>query len=153
MHPVWKGGGTVKLVILSSEYKPPSQELVDSVQVVIDPEENPGQGIGLAPIDHTVTVVGAAGQAVDIGLHLTYASGYNWNSVQDGVTAAVENYFALLRQEWENETVVVRISQIETRLLEVAGVVDLRDTTLDSLAQNLQIDADAVPVLGRVTDG
>ena len=153
VHPVWKGGGTVKLVILSSEYKPPSQELVDSVQAVIDPEENSGQGIGLAPIDHTVTVAGAVGQAVDIGLHLTYASGYSWNSVQDSVMSAVENYFALLRQEWETETVVVRISQIETRLLEVAGIVDLRDTTLGGLAENLQIDADAVPVLGRITDG
>lgn len=153
VYPVWNGGGTVKLVILSSEFKPPSNELISSVQTAIDPEENQGQGIGLAPIDHTVTVTGAEAREVEIGLHLTYAPGYDWAGVQDGVMDAIEAYFAELRQAWESETVIVRISQIETRLLGVAGILDLRDTDIGGATQNLQIDADAVPMLGSVTDG
>lgn len=153
VHPVWKGGGTVKLVILSSEFKPPSDELISNVQNAIDPEDNQGSGIGLAPIDHTVTVTGAEAQEVDIGLHLTYAPGYDWAGVQDSVTDAIEAYFAELRQAWESETIIVRISQIETRLLGVTGVLDLSDTDICGATQNLQIDTDSVPVLGSVTDG
>lgn len=153
VHPVWNGGGTVKLVILSSEFKTPSDELVHSVQTAVDPEKNQGQGIGLAPVDHTVTVSGAESQNVDISLNLTYAAGYDWTGVQDDAKAAIEAYLSELRQAWESEAIIVRISQIEARLLDVTGILDLRDTAIGGKKQNLQIDTDAVPILGSVTDG
>ena len=61
-YRAWKGPGTVKLVITGSDYQPPSDTLINTVQTAIDPTQNSGDGIGLAPIDHEVTVVGAAGQ-------------------------------------------------------------------------------------------
>ena len=56
VYPVWNGGGTVKLVIINSEYQKPSPELVDQVQTIIDPVQNQGMGLGVAPIGHVVTV-------------------------------------------------------------------------------------------------
>lgn len=152
--PVEHGGGTVGLVILAADHSVPTGELVAQVQEAVDPYPQ-GQGLGIAPIDHIVTVRAAEAVAVNVGLRLTYQTGYDWSSVQDAVRETVEAYLAGLRADWEaagDAGLVVRISQIETRLLALDGVLDLADTTLCGEASNLAIAPDAVPVLGGVTD-
>lgn len=42
-------GGTVKLVIINSSFKKPSEALVDQVQTAVDPLQNAGEGVGIAP--------------------------------------------------------------------------------------------------------
>ncbi len=76
VYPVWNGGGTVKLVFMTSEFKPPEPEFVNRVQTIIDPEQNHGEGIGPAPIGHTVTVEGAVNAQVKVTLHVTMAPGF-----------------------------------------------------------------------------
>ena len=51
-------GGTVKLVIMASDYKAPTPTLLEEIQTAIDPEQNAGRGLGLAPIGHVVHVTG-----------------------------------------------------------------------------------------------
>lgn len=68
-------GGTVKLVLLASNNTAPSSTLLEEVQTAVDPTQNAGEGVGLAPIGHVVTVVGVEQEEVDITLNLTYASG------------------------------------------------------------------------------
>lgn len=58
VYPAWNGGGTVKLVIIGSDYGVPSDELIRAVKDTIDPEVDAGKGYGLAPIGHVVTVEG-----------------------------------------------------------------------------------------------
>ena len=45
---------------------------------------------------------------------------------------------------------VVRISQIENKILGVPAVLDIADTTLDGLPQNIQMEEDKIPILGEV---
>ena len=52
VFPVWNGGGTVKIVLVDSEWSVPSSELVEEVQEAIDPVGTQGTGVGLAPIGH-----------------------------------------------------------------------------------------------------
>ena len=59
VYPTWNGGGTVKVRILDSEHNVPSPELVQKVQELVDPIETSGEGLGIAPIGHKVTVEGA----------------------------------------------------------------------------------------------
>lgn len=47
--PVWNGGGTVKLIIINSDYGVASSTLVKAVQEAIDPDPQ-GTGSGIAPI-------------------------------------------------------------------------------------------------------
>ncbi len=44
----------------------------------------------------------------------------------------------------------MRISQIEYRLLEIEGIFDLKDTTLNGQEVNIVIGRDSVPVRGEV---
>lgn len=151
VHPVADGGGTVTVVILASDNTVPTAELVNTVQDKVDPSPQ-GSGIGLAPIGHIVTVKGAETVTVNIAATIEYKQGYAWSSVEGAATAAVEAYLSGLRAGWaDGEPLIVRVSQIETRLLEVEGIVDIGGTTINGAAANLTLLEDQVPVRGAVS--
>jgi len=151
VYPVWDGGGTVKLIIIDSTYGVPSSTLIDLVQTTIDPTVNSGEGEGLAPIGHIVTVEGVTAATVDITATIIYQSGYVWADIEQNVYDAIDSYLLELSEIWDDETaLVVRISQIEIRLLNLTGVLDIADTTINTLEQNLVLDADSIPIRGIV---
>lgn len=152
VYPVWNGGGTVKLVITNSENKKPSPTLVEQVQTAIDPVQNQGKGLGIAPIGHVVTVQGVTETAVNITTKITYQDDWNWSAIEGYVNSAIDAYFSQLNANWaDNENIVVRISQIESALLGVTGVLDITGTTLNGAEQNLVINADSIPKRGTVS--
>lgn len=151
VYPVWNGGGTVKLVILNSEYKKPSSVFINQLQTIIDPIQNQGEGLGIAPIGHFVTVVGVKETVVNISTTITYQDGYSWNDIKPYVENVIDEYFLELSKEWENEkNLIVRISQIETRILNIAGVIDIYDTKINNATQNLILDEENIPVRGEI---
>jgi uncharacterized phage protein gp47/JayE len=150
--PVWNGGGTVKLVIIDSNYKKPSLTLVDTVQTAIDPIQNQGKGLGIAPIGHVVTVIGVSEVTVNIASNITLKNGYVWADVLPSIMEAIKDYLTDLNRTWEdNESIIVRISQIETRVLAVTGVLDIQNTLINSLSSNLVLGENEIPVLGGIT--
>lgn len=153
VYPTWNGGGTVKLVITNSEFGIPSSALISSVQTAIDPTQNQGEGIGIAPIGHVVTVAGVTATTLDIDSEFTLQNGYTWLDVKANVEAAIENYFLELNKTWDaNTNLIVRISQIETRLLNVEGIIDIANTTIEEVAQNYTLGENAIANLGEVTN-
>lgn len=152
VYPVWNGGGTVKLVIIDSTYARPSNTLVEAVQEAIDPVGSQGKGAGIAPIGHIVTVTDCKEIAVNINIDIVMQEGWNWESLEPYVNGAIDGYFRELAASWaDEEALIVRISQIETRLLDLAGVLDISGTTLNGAAQNLVLSADNIPIRGVVT--
>ena len=151
VYPVWNGGGTVKLVIIDSTYNVPSSTLIDAVQTAVDPIQNQGKGVGFAPIGHVVTVEGVSVTTININTNITYQEGWTWADIEPYVHKAIDDYFFELASSWENENnLIVRISQIETRILNIAGVVDIENTTINGQAQNFVLGADNIPVRGEV---
>jgi len=152
VYPVWQGGGTVRLAIIGSDYSPPSSELVDYVQTAFDPVTNHGEGLGLAPIGHTVTVEGVENTTINISVSLTYAAGWSWAAVEPSVHNAIDLYFNEMAQSWmdDPELLIVRISQIESRLLDLAGIIDITGTTINGAAVNYVMGADRIPTRGTV---
>ena len=106
VYPIWNGGGTVKLVVISSSYDVPSGTLVDEVQTTIDPVTNHGEGLGLAPIGHTVTVEGVVATTVDVSMNVTLDTLYLWEDVVGDVQDNIDEYFEELAEGWENETAI-----------------------------------------------
>lgn len=147
-------GGTVRLVIMASNYTAPTETLLDEVQTEIDPTQNAGEGLGLAPIGHVVKVDGVAPEPVNIALNLTYAAGWNWEAVRSYVEDVVDNYFAELAQAWaSSDFLVVRISQVESRILAgcAAMVTDIGGTKINGVESNLALDPDSIPVRGEIS--
>ena len=144
-------GGTVLLTIINSEFDAASDALVQTVQEIIDPEQNAGEGYGLAPIGHVVTVQSAKAVEISVRTALTFEDGYGWENLQDTIETAVSDYLLALRREWaETSHVTVRLSQIDTRLLGVRGVVDVQDTLLNGMKSNITLGEYEIPVLGGV---
>ena len=150
--PVWAGGGTVKLIIVDSEYNVATPILVASVQEQIDPSPQ-GEGIGIAPIGHTVTVTTPEELIVNVQATITLIEGHSWSQIQPKIEETLEAYFLELRKGWEDGNVVVRISQIENRILNLEGVLDITDTQLNGVSSNLPVEQEKLPVLGGVTNG
>ncbi|MEA4831563.1 MAG: baseplate J/gp47 family protein [Oscillospiraceae bacterium] len=151
IYPVWNGGGTVKVVILNSEFQIPSTALVNAVQTALDPVPNNGLGLGIAPIGHVVTVAGVTSSTINIVTEITYQNGWSWTDVKSYAEAAVDAYFKELSQAWDdNDALIARISQIETRFLDLPGIVDIANTTLNGAAQNLTLGANEIPVRGII---
>lgn len=152
--PVWNGGGTVKIIVVDSEWGVPSADLINYVQEEIDPVKTQGTGVGLAPIGHVVTVQGVTGTAINVTFALTFESGVTWSAVQAAVKAAIQSYFDELVHTWaDTDGLIVRVSQIETKVLNVAGVIDITGTTINGGTANISLALNAIPVLGVVTNG
>lgn len=155
VYPAWAGGGTVKLVIIDAEYNVPSAGIVSATQDAIDPVASAGEGVGIAPIGHVVTVAAVSGVTTNIVTSVTFASGYVWADVSAEVEAAINAYLLTLKQEWDITTdnvIVVRISQIESAILQVTGIVDVTGTTINGAGSNLILTEVQIPVLGTVTN-
>lgn len=164
VYPVWKGGGTVRIVFMTSDFKPPTAELIEKVQTAIDPVPNHGEGIGIAPIGHTVTVEGAKHAAVRIGLRLSFAAGTTYPTYQRQIEEVIDTYFTELNRRWqttqraeidsvENRGITIRISQIESRILSIHGIEDIEHTTLNEKEENLTLGVDELAVRGEVQYG
>lgn len=147
-------GGAVRVVIQDAAWGAPSPELLEQVQTALDPEQNHGEGLGLAPIGHYVTVSGVEEVAVNVALTLAYASGWDWEAAQSYVEGAVETYLTELAQSWQNEDgIVVRLSVLQSRIVVLTGIQDVTAITLNGQEANLTLEAGQVPVKGTVTDG
>lgn len=145
-------GGTVKLVVINTTFTVPSPTLVEQVQTAVDPLQNAGEGVGIAPIGHVVRVEGVQEETVDLGFALYYQRGWSWEDVSGYVTEAINGYFLELAQSWadQDEALVVRISQIESRLLGITGILDIANTTINEKAANHTLALDHIPVLGSL---
>ena len=143
-------GGTVLLTILNSDFAVPTNDtLKNAVQEVIDPAENAGEGYGLAPIGHVVTIQYATEKPATIKTNITFDTGYSWSNLQAAIDAAIDEYLLELRKSWaDSDHLIVRISQIETRLLAIKGIVDIDNTKINGTADNLILGKYEVPVYG-----
>lgn len=151
VYPVWNGGGTVKLVIVNSDFAKPSEDLIENVQSAIDPVQNQGQGIGIAPIGHVVTVEAVEEEMLNISSNFTLQEGYEWADVEAEAQKVINDYFVELNATWaDSENVIVRISQLETRLLNVSGVVDIANTEINGFEENFIAPVNSIVALGEV---
>ncbi|MEV2910698.1 baseplate J/gp47 family protein [Paenibacillus larvae] len=151
VFPAWKGGGTVKCTIIASDFNPPSPQLVEDIQTQMDPVENAGKGIGWAPIGHAVTIAAVSAVTVSTQTTVVLDKGVTIGQVQSDIEAAVQEYLLALRKNWENEEkLIIRESQVESRILNVQGIADVFGTQLNGAAGNLELGIEEVPLFGGV---
>ena len=117
--------------------------------------QNAGEGVGIAPIGHVVRVEGVGEDTINLSFDLYYQREWSWDDVSAYVTEAINGYFLELAQSWadQNEALVVRISQVESRLLGITGILDIANTKINGEAANCTLTLDHIPVLGTIEPG
>ncbi len=158
VHPAFNGGGTVKVVLQAVGGGKPSAYLISKVKSLLDPDMYTGEGAGVAPVGHKVTVTGAEEYPVSVETKLTFADGWNSETAAPYVADAVKAYVDFVSSRWEaTESPVLRISQLESYILASGCVDDVTNTKFYSetegayVAANLPLDEDHVPVFKEVT--
>ena len=144
--PAANGGGTVTLYLLTPAFLPVEEQTAAQIQEAFSPQ---GQnGVGIAPIGHMVTVLPANSLSVSVSAAVEYKSGEEESEVNAAIQKEIEGYFLSIRENWEKEEEsVVRLSRVESRILDTEGVVDVSSVTLNGSSQNLIFDFDTVPIL------
>lgn len=92
---------------------------------------------------------------INLSFDLYYQREWSWDDVSAYVTEAINGYFLELAQSWadQNEALVVRISQVESRLLGITGILDIANTKINGEAANCTLTLDHIPVLGTIEPG
>ena len=150
VYPVWNGGGTVKLKILGADYKAATASVVSEIQQAFDPTQD-GGGVGIAPIDHIVTVDTASEIPINVTATINYMTGYSWSDISETFKTKFEAYLLDLRKTWEDEdNLIVRVGQIENILLDLEGVDDVVEVSINGGANgaNYTVNGVSVPIGG-----
>ena len=130
--------------------------MIKKVQDIIDPTKD-AQGLGVAPIGHVVTVQGTTNVPVNITTAISFEPNFTWALVKLKVEEVIKNYLLELRKNWalKNEKVsnnlVVRVSRIEAKILDINGILDIQNTTINGSSNNLQLTEFQIPVWGGIT--
>ena len=164
IYPVWNGGGTVKLSIVDTAFRAASNEFVQEVQNLIDPVNASGvqgDGLGIAPIDHKVTVVAPEEVTVNITASIVLQVPYEVGQVQPAVEQAIEAYMVELRHDWAtpnefNEYALsVYTSRITAAIVGVPGISNVTNVRLNGAAADITLQQTGqkqqIPVKGTVT--
>lgn len=144
----------VIVTVISSEYDVPSDDLIGQIQTAVDPEQNHGEGDGMAPICHNVLIKPVEAVPVNVEAAVTLDTGYTAEECKTQIAEAIEGYLKELREAWESNehnSTVVRVSRAESHILTVEGVLDITDTTLNGSDGNLVLTYTQIPTLGEVT--
>lgn len=162
VYPIWKGPGTVKLVILNNDLMPATPSLIKKVKEIIDPEDSETLGVGLAPIDHRVTVTAPETLKVNIETTLVLDSAYSPDNVKDKIKSRLNDYFKVLRQQWANINKVmgrgyaqeIYRSKILSLIMQVEGVNNAELPILNGKDEDVKLifnnNTSQLPLLGEV---
>jgi uncharacterized phage protein gp47/JayE len=143
IYPVWMGGGTVKVSIIGSDYSPASDTLIDEVQTALDPEENQGIGLGIAPIGHFVTVTTPDPVQANVEANLTLRPGVTIGQVETQIKAAISAYLLDRRKLFgassDANVYAVNIyrARISAAMMQVDGVENVTNVLLNGVDDDL----------------
>lgn len=151
IYRVAQGEKRIKIYFLDNRYETPNETLVADVQEIIDPIGKQGEGEGEAAIFHVIDIYPCASETVNITANITIDTGYAWEDLIKGIQAKVETYFLELAKGWENEEyITVRILKVNAAIAGVEGIVDVQNTALNGLEENLLLDPNTIPVKGAI---
>ena len=139
-----------QILIIDQGWKKPTAVEVEKLQALIDPEIR-GEGYGIAPIGHKVTVAGVQERVCNISMRLSLADGCDKETVLAEIRRLYEDYMEGLRKDWaDSEALTVRISHLEARALEANGVLDIQDCEINGTHGNIALGEEEIPTLGGI---
>ena len=138
VYPLHAGPGTVKVVILDADLRPPSSDIVNRTIAYV--EEN-------KPIGATVTIEGAVDLVIDVTATVTLKAGYEADDVATAFKTALAEYLRGLAFTGE----AVRINRVGQLLIATDGVVDYTNLRLNGGTANITPTTSQVATAGTVT--
>lgn len=153
--PIWNGGGTVKIVPVTNSYDIPSTAKINEIQTLLDPTQNAGQGMGIAPIGHIVTVSAPTKLLINVSADIQLDSTHSLSGLKESINESIEKYINEVQMDWSDaESLTIYTSRLLAAILSVKGVVNAENLKINNSSNNLTIypktDDNDFPMLGDV---
>ena len=158
VFPAWQYNGSVLLSIVDPQYNPITTAFQNSLKEQIDPNEYTGQGVGIAPIGHYVTITTPVRQSVDVKFNIELRNNYTIETVQEDIEEKIEEYFESVRENFgQNNNLTIYRSDIIVYIKQLDYVINVTDVQLNGLFEDIvYVDEDDIgkqylPYMGVVT--
>ena len=159
VFPAWQYYGSVLLSVVDPQYDPVTPEFAALLKEEIDPDANSGDGIGIAPIGHFVTVTTPVKRYIDIALSLEIVIDTDEGALFEQVEEVLEAYLLSVRKQWKQD---VRLAVYRSRIIErllngVPAIISVRECLLNGedadivYTDEAQIGMQYLPYVGEVT--
>lgn len=159
VFPAWQYNGSVLLSVVSPQFDPVSEEFAALLKEEIDPEEDSGNGVGIAPIGHFVTVTTPTKKSVDVTLSLEIVVDTDEGELYEQVVSIIEAYLLSVRQEFKQD---VRLAVYRSRIIEkllngCSSIISVQSCLLNGADTDIvytdeaQVGMQYLPYLGEVT--
>ncbi len=133
----WNGNGTVKVVVLSSDFGVPSDEVIENVSNYIEEQR---------PIGASVTVVKATPVEVNVEATIVYDSNFTLEEIEQAFSEALQNYLNTISFD---ETKVLSYYKIGDIIFNIDGVMDIVEYTLNGEKVSLQTEFEEFFILSE----
>ena len=132
VFPAWQYNGSVLLSVVDPLYNPITDEFARNLKEQIDPEDSTGQGIGIAPIGHYVTITTPTRQDVDVALTIEFLKTETIETIQEEVERKIKEYFLSIRQSYgQDVNLTIYRARIIEKVLELEFVLNVTDVKLN----------------------
>lgn len=146
-----RSGSNISAVIITDEYRKASNDLINNVQSKVDPVQNHGEGIGIAPIGHSVIVSTVDEYTINVSAVATYDTGYSAEGLKTQIEAAIEGYMLSLRKTWvDADAIIVRKAAVENAIYNIEGITDVTNVLLNGGSENITLKENVIPIKGAV---
>ena len=134
------------MVITSAENDEVSTELVKSVKEILDPVKTEGQGDGLAPVGHIVSVNSVNLKGVTINIDWLLQNGADEATVTIKANDIIKDYIKEVNAKWEDNTsLTISSYQLIARLAEIKEIQDIASLTFgDNTTRILEAKEDEI---------
>ena len=153
VYPVYAGGGTVLITIVDTNRRAVSADFIQYVKDKVDPED--GNGIGIAPIGHFVTITTPVESPIAISFKITLEEEIVLDNIKEYIVNEIEKYLTTERKKFGQDTksLTVTRSQIIYACLSVSGVTNVYDVMLNNENADIELtDKVITDAGGHVTD-
>lgn len=158
VFPAWQYNGSVLLSIVDPQFDPVTAEFAENVKEQVDPSERSGEGVGIAPIGHYVTVTTPTKFTIDVDVTLKITVGTEFDYIQEEVERLLEEYFSEQRQTFYQDTdISIYRARIIDRIISIPSVLNVTDVHLNGVDEDITlydeglIGKQYLPYLGSVT--
>lgn len=138
VFPAWQFNGSVLLSIVDPQFNPVTEEFLKNVKEQIDPEENSGEGFGIAPIGHYVTITTPIKNEISITLSVELEVDVTVSQIQEKIETEIYKYFESVRKEFgQDKTLAIYRARVIDSVLNVKEVLNVKNVLLNNVDEDI----------------
>ena len=154
IFPAWDGGGSVLASVVDTTYNPISAQFQALIKEEVDPISEEGNGVGIAPIGHVVTITTPTEEQIDISMTVMLESGVTISNIREDIEQNIAKYFDNVRKNFgQNNILGIYIARIINAVLDVPEVLNVTDVKLNGVANDIILtDTSSIQYLPKMGD-